>query len=98
MAMFVVLIHIAKLFSAIIGFGWAFTIAGRHTLGILLLHGSLATMFIAPVYDLPSSSWFPDSLGLTPTLVLTFGVLVISTAICFLGNELLGRRSGPSNE
>jgi fucose 4-O-acetylase-like acetyltransferase len=91
MVMFVVLLHLALLFSRMIGFNWVFTTAGRHSLGILLLHGSLVTMMIAPFYDLPSGDWFPDEMGLTPSLIVAVLSIVLSIIICVEARKVLER-------
>jgi len=90
-AMFVVLIHIALLFSHMIGFNQIFRTAGRHSLGILLLHGSLVTMIIAPFYDLPNSDWFPDEMGLGISLVMAILSIVLSIVICVAARKALDR-------
>ena len=90
-AMFVVLLHVALLFSHRIGINWAFRTAGRHSLGILLLHGSLATMMIVPFYDLPNSDWFPDEMGLVPSLIVAVLSIVLSIIICVIAWKVLER-------
>ncbi len=90
-AMFVVLLHVAQLFSHMIGINRMFRTAGRHSLGLLLLHGSLATMMIVPFYDLPNSDWFPDEMGLVPSLIVAVLSIVLSIAICVAARKVLDR-------
>jgi fucose 4-O-acetylase-like acetyltransferase len=90
-AMFIVLLHVALLFSHRIGINWVFGTAGRHSLGILLLHGSLATMMIVPFYDLPNSDWFPAEMSLVPSLIVAVLSIVLSIIVCVVARKVLER-------
>lgn len=92
LAMFIVLLHPAKLFSRIFGVNSMFRVAGKHSLGILALHGSVATMMIAPFYDLPTGDWFPDAMDLVPSLIVAGASIVVSVAVRVLARKVSERK------
>jgi len=93
-AMFIFMTHLAMVLYKVIGLRQMFTVCGQHTLGILLLHGPIATMMIVPFYDLSSGSWFPDTMGLIPSVIVTIVTIVVCLLICIYGKTLLGRLMG----
>jgi len=89
LAMFVVYVHFSLLLSKIIGLSTAFNVAGQHSLGILLLHGSVATFMAVPFYDFTHGSWFPDEMGLVPSLAIAVATIVVCIAISVLGGRYI---------
>ena len=89
--MFVFFTHLAALLSRFRVFNASFGRAGQNSLGILLLHGSLATMMGVPFYTFTNSSWFPDEMGLVPCIVAGFLSILASMVICRLGRVVLDR-------
>ncbi len=80
-AMFILYVHFSLLLSKMIGLSTMFDIAGQNSLAILLLHGSVATFIAAPFYDFTHGSWFPDTMGLVPSLLVAVAAIVISVVI-----------------
>jgi len=55
---------------------------GRHTLGILLLHGFFAKAIFATMHPLVTTSWFPPTATMTESLIVAAVVLVICIILC----------------
>ena len=91
-AMFVVMAQISLLLSKIPLFSDAMVVAGRHTLGILLLHGSVATMIVCAFYDITNGDWFPGEMGLYQRLAVAIIVLIVCILVCEVGGRVLGKR------
>lgn len=89
LAMFIVYIHISLFLSKMVIVSDAFRISGQHSLGILLLHGSVATFMVMPFYEFTHGSWFPDSMGLIPSLIVAVSTIVICIAISILAGKIL---------
>ena len=96
--MFVVYLYLAKLFSKIPILSKLIGIAGQHSLGILLLHGFIATMIIAPFFIIPTTSWFPAEMNTVQKAIVAFTTLVLCIVICRYGPEALRRVRGKESE
>ena len=92
--MFVVYVYIAKFVAQLPLLPRLFNIAGQHTLGMLLYHGFLATIILAPFYTIPTTSWFPAEMGLTNRIALAVVVIILSLVICIYGPKLLDKVRG----
>ncbi len=94
--MFVVFVYVAKIVAKLPLLPKLLNLAGQHTLGLLLYHGFVATMILAPFYIIPTTSWFPV-MGLTNRIVAAVATLVICLVICVYGPKVIekirGRRS-----
>jgi len=88
-SMFVVFVFICKLFSMIPVFSKIFEIAGQHTLGTLLLHGTIATMVIAPFYTITHTSWFPTEMTTVERCIVFVVTLVACILICRYGPQIV---------
>ncbi len=95
--MFVVFVYMAKIVSKIPLFSKFLIVTGQHTLGLLLYHGFVATMLLAPFYIIPTTSWFPQ-MGIVNRITIATVTLVVCLVICIYGPKVLdrirGRRSG----
>jgi hypothetical protein len=60
-------------------------------MGLLLLHGFLATMILVPFYTIPTTSWFPSEMGVVNRVTVAIVVTIICLVICIYGPKLLAR-------
>ena len=97
--MVVVYLYIAKFVSKIPLLGKALAKVGKHTLGILLLHGFVAKMIIAPIWPITDTSWFP-SIPMGPRVAIGFATLIICVLICHFGPKIVAniRNKGKKTE
>ena len=96
--MFVVYLYLAKLFSKIPVLSKLMEIAGQHSLGILLLHGFIATLIFAPFFTIPTTSWFPTDLNTVQRVITAFATIILCIVICRYGPKLLSRVRGKEAE
>jgi fucose 4-O-acetylase-like acetyltransferase len=94
LAMFIVYVHLSLLISKMIGLSTLFNVAGQNSLAILLLHGSVATFIAVPFYDFTHGSWFPDTMGLMPSLLIA----VVTIAVCVLVSVMQKRYRGRARD
>ena len=67
------------------------TLEGRHTLGIALTHGLLATMIVSLFYPITDTSWFPPEASTPFMMAVAMVVLVLCTLLCLVWHYFLGR-------
>ena len=96
--MFVVYLYLAKLFSKIPVLSKMFGIAGQHSLGILLLHGFIATLIFAPFFIIPTTSWFPTDLTMVQRVIVAFVTLILCIIICRYGPKVVSKVRGKGAE
>ncbi len=96
--MFVVYLYLAKLFSKIPVLAKLIEIAGQHSLGILLLHGFVATMIFAPFFVIPTTSWFPTDLTMVQRVIVAFATLILCIVICRYGLKVVSGVRGKEAE
>jgi fucose 4-O-acetylase-like acetyltransferase len=89
--MFVVFLYLCNLLSKIPGLVILLTECGKHTLGILLYHGFVASFIMAVICPLTDQSWFPADLTLMQRLPIAFATLIICYVICRFGPVLIGK-------
>jgi len=89
MVMFVVMMHLSVFLSKASLIRELFDVPGRHTLGILLLHGFVATMMFVPFFNKGNGSWVPDDMGLAPSLIIALATVVVCVIICEYGKKYL---------
>ena len=92
--MFVVYLYLAKLFSKIPVLSNLIGIAGQHSLGILLLHGFIATMIIAPFFTIPTTNWFPAEMSMVQKVIVAIATLILCIVICRYGPKAISRIRG----
>ncbi len=92
--MFVVYLYLAKLFSKVPVLSKLIVIPGQHSLGILLLHGFVATMLIAPFFVIPTTGWFPDGMTMLQKVIVAIATLILCIVICRYGPKVLSRLRG----
>ena len=95
---FVVLLYICKFLSMIPVLSAAVRIAGQHTLGTLLLHGTIATMIIAPFFTITNTSWFPSDMTTMQRAVVFLITLVACVLICRYGPSIIRRICGKQSK
>jgi fucose 4-O-acetylase-like acetyltransferase len=96
--MVVVYLYLAKFLSIIPLLGKALAKVGKHTLGILLLHGFVAKMIITPVWPITDLSWFP-SMPMGARVAIGFATLIICVLICHFGPKVVANlRKGKKEE
>jgi fucose 4-O-acetylase-like acetyltransferase len=76
----------------------ALMICGRHSLGLLLLHGSIVAMMVMPFYTLSREVWLPEELGVPMRVVLAFATLLVCLIICRYGPVILERLKGSTKK
>ena len=91
--MFVVFVYVAKLVAKLPLLPKLLNLSGQHTMGLLLYHGFVATMILAPFYVIPTTSWFPV-MGLTNRIVTAVAVIVICLVICVYGPKVIEKVRG----
>ena len=96
--MFVVYLYLAKLFSRLPVLPRLFEVAGQHSLGILLLHGFIATMILAPFFVIPTTSWFPEELSFIQRIITALVTLIACILICRYGPSVIDRIRGKQVE
>jgi len=89
--MFVVYLYLALLFSKIPLLSKPIVIASQHSMGILLLHGFIATILIAPFFVIPTTSWFPTDMTMVQRAIVAFATLILCIVICRYGPKVIGR-------
>ncbi|MBO4798882.1 MAG: hypothetical protein J5494_08970, partial [Candidatus Methanomethylophilaceae archaeon] len=94
---FIFLMHLSALVSKIPGISNIFIFAGKHTLGTLLLHGSVATMIFAPFFDFDGISWFPKDADFASRLSVAAITVIICMCTCVIVNSFLARKTGSRN-
>ncbi len=83
--MVVVYLYVALFVSKIPLLGTALSFVGKHTLGILLLHGFVAKMLIIPFWTVTHASWFPADMVFTERIVIGLATVIICVLICHFG-------------
>lgn len=96
--MFVVYLYLAKLLSMVPVLSKLITIAGQHSLGILLLHGFIATMILAPFFIIPTTTWFPTDMTMVQRVIVAFATLILCIVISRYGPKALSRIRGKEAE
>jgi len=89
--MCVVYFYIAGFVSKVPGLRTVLSKFGEHTLGILLLHGFVASMIIAPFWPLTNESWFPLTMTLMERIAVALATLIISYVLCRYGPYVVSR-------
>jgi len=92
--MFVVFVYIAKFVAKVPVLSKLLDVAGQHTLGIILLHGFVATLICALFYTIPTTCWFPPEMGLVNRIALAVAVTTICLVVCIFGPKLVRRARG----
>ena len=93
--MCIVFLYISSLVSKIPVLLNILTEAGKHTLGILMYHGFVASMIIATFCPLTTTSWFPADLTMAQRIPLAFGTLIICYVICKFGPAVVTKVTNP---
>ena len=93
-AMFVICIYITAFMSKIPGFTAFFTMFGKHSLGILLLHGFFIKLFMAPFFELNEEMWFPGGLSMMQKVILSVAVFTACIIICEFGPRIVRKLMG----
>ena len=83
--MVVVYLYIALFVSKIPLLGTTLSFIGKHTLGLLLLHGFVAKMLIIPFWTVTNASWFPTDMVFTERVVIGLATVIICLLICHFG-------------
>lgn len=87
--MFVAFLYVAALFSKIPGFTGFFTMFGKHTLGILLLHGFFIKMMMIPFFQMTDEMWFPGGMSIVQMALLAVGVFTACLLVCEFGPKVM---------
>ena len=86
----IALVYLAMLFGKIPLLSKVLLMAGKHTLGILLLHSFFAKfifmLFEEPLYG--RHTWFPDT-GFTVNLMVALVTYIVTLAFCEIGTRKL---------
>jgi len=95
---FVVFLFISKFVSRIPLVSDIFTEAGKHTLGILLLHGFIASFIIAVFCPLTTTSWFPSDLTMMQRIPIALATVIICYCVCRFGPQFIKKIKDGSKE
>ncbi len=76
--------YIAAFIGKIPLLGKALSKVGEHTLGILLLHGFVACMIMAPFWTFTHATWLPTDPTFMVKVGLGFATFLITLAMCML--------------
>ena len=87
--MFIVFLYVAALFSKIPGLKGFFTMFGKHTLGILLLHGFFIKMMMVPFFQMTDEMWFPGGMSIVQMVLLAIGVFSACLLVCEFGPKVM---------
>lgn len=92
------MMYFCTFFSRIPLLSDAFVVCGKHSLGLLLLHGTIAAMMVMPFYTLSRTVWLPEELGVVPRTAIAAVTVVICLVICIYGPAVLERLKGVRNK
>ena len=96
--MCVVYLYLAAFVAKIPVISKGLEVMGNHTLGILLYHGSVATVLFSLIATLNHDSWFPP-VDMTSRLAIWAATLIICLVICIYGPKMIEAvRYGRSDE
>jgi len=91
--MFIICLYVAALLSKVPGLTWFFSLFGRHTLGILLLHGFFIKMMMVPFFQMTDEMWFPGGMSAVQMVLLAIGVFGACLLVCEYGPKIIGKLS-----
>lgn len=92
--MFIAFLYMCKFLSLIPGLSNILRICGHHTLGILLLHGFIATVIIAPFFTITNTSWFPTDMSTMQRAIVFVITFVVCVLICRYGPAVVKKIRG----
>ena len=88
--LFAVFVYIAMIVTKLPLLPRFLYLASSHSLGLLLYHGFIATVIIAPFYVIPTTSWFPE-MGITNRVAAALATIAICLVICEYGPKVISR-------